>query len=144
MVDKNDIFYRSGDVFLPKGVRSFLEHYHIGDSRSVFYVSNWTGVHFLSGILTGWFLLNYQPQYDYYITGFILHTIWEFWQIFIGMTKIGTPRGQMDLVVDTVAFLIGMVVYIKLVWDPAMYTTLGYPKETNVSVAALARCPVLQ
>lgn len=104
----DDILYRSGDVFLPKSVRTVLEQYYIGNDKSVFYITNWSFVHLLSGIITGYVLIQVYPDLPYYTTGFIIHTLWEFWQIFIGMTKWKTARGQMDIVVDTVMFMIGM------------------------------------
>jgi hypothetical protein len=65
----------------------------------------------LSGILTAWILFNYLPEYDFYLTGFTIHSIWELWQILIGMTKIMTRRGVIDVFVDTVFFMAGMVIY---------------------------------
>lgn len=113
-MDRSDWIYRSGDVFLPPSVRSFLKEYWIGDDTSLFYITNWTFVHMISGIITGYILLNYFSKKDYYITGFILHTVWEFWQILIGMTKIRTLRGQIDTIVDTISFMFGMILLKKL------------------------------
>lgn len=108
----NDLLYRSGDVFLPKSVRTILERYHIGDGKSIFYITNWSFVHLLSGVLTGYVLAN--SELPYYTTGFIVHTLWEFWQVFIGMTKWKTPRGQMDIFVDTAMFMLGMFLFSRL------------------------------
>lgn len=110
----NDILYRSGDVFLPKSVRTILERYHIGDSKSVFYLTNWSIVHLVSGIVTGWVLVSYAPNLPYYTTGFAIHTLWEFWQIYIGMTPWKTARGQMDILVDTAMFMTGMFFFLPL------------------------------
>ena len=98
-----DILYRSGDVFLPKQVRTFLETYLIGGPTSIFYVSVWSFVHMLSGVLTAQFVTSS------YKTGFWIHTAWEYWQIFIGMTKYKTLRGALDIVTDTAFFMAGMV-----------------------------------
>ncbi len=106
------LVYRSGDLFLPKSVRTFLEYYHIGNDRTVLYVTNWSIVHFLSGILTGYVLIGWNVPY--YTTGFIIHTLWEFWQIYIGMTPWKTPRGQMDIFVDTAMFMAGMFLFLRL------------------------------
>lgn len=108
-MNENSLLYRSGDVFLPKPVRQFLEHYYIGNGKSVFYITNWSFVHLLSGVVTGYILLQFYPDLPYYTTGFVVHTLWEFWQIFIGMTKWKTTRGQIDIFVDTVMFMIGMI-----------------------------------
>lgn len=109
-----DLLYRSGDLFLPLWVRQILERYHIGNDRTVFYITNWSIVHLLSGVLTGYILLEKYPSLPYYTTGFIVHTIWEFWQIFIGMTKWKTARGSMDIFVDTAMFMIGMFLFLRL------------------------------
>ena len=103
--------YRSGDVFLPASVRAVLETYHIGNDKSLFYISNWSLVHFVSGIVTGYILTTYFRGWPYYTTGFVVHTLWELWQIFIGMTKWKTTRGQIDIVVDTVMFMLGMIIF---------------------------------
>jgi hypothetical protein len=106
--------YRSGDVFLPASVRAVLERYHIGNDRSLFYITNWSLVHFLSGIVTGYILYNSFPTWSYYTTGFILHGLWELWQIYIGMTKWKTLRGQIDIGVDTAMFMMGMFLFLRL------------------------------
>jgi hypothetical protein len=106
-----DILYRSGDVFLPKSVRVILETYLIGDAQSKFYISIWSFIHFGSGILTAWILANYFPASPIYKTGFWIHTAWEYWQIFIGMTKYYTFRGALDIVVDTLMFMGGMLFF---------------------------------
>ena len=103
--------YRSGDVFLPASVRAVLERYHIGNAKSLFYITNWSLVHLVSGIITGYILTTYFPSWSYYTTGFIVHGLWELWQIFIGMTKWKTTRGLIDIVVDTVMFMIGMIIF---------------------------------
>lgn len=108
-MNENTLLYRSGDVFLPKSVRRILEHYYVGNDKSVFYITNWSFVHLLSGVVTGYVLLQFYPDLPYYTTGFVVHTVWEFWQIFIGMTKWKTLRGQIDIFVDTAMFMIGML-----------------------------------
>jgi hypothetical protein len=110
----NDILYRSGDVFLPLPARVFLETYLIGNDRSLFYITYWSWVHFGSGVLTAWILLSYYPRWNFYLTGFVVHTLWEFWQIFIGMTPWKTLRGQVDIAVDTAMFMLGMVFFMGL------------------------------
>jgi hypothetical protein len=113
-VNKNSLLYRSGDVFLSPKVRKFLETYHIGDSKSLVYVTNWSFVHFLSGIFLGWILVSYFSDWNYYLSGFWIHTVWELWQIVIGMTKIHTYRGLIDVGVDTLFFMFGLLAYSKV------------------------------
>lgn len=103
-----DILYLSGDVFLPKKMRTVLERYHIGNDKSLVYVTNWSIMHFFTGFFTGILLLSFYPEYDYYWTGFWIHTLWEVWQILVSNTPWWTLRGQVDVVVDTVIFLAGM------------------------------------
>lgn len=99
-----DILCRTGDLLLPASVRRVLETYWIGNSRSLLYVTNWSLMHFLSGVLLasiGTTLLQ----------GFWIHTIWELWQMIVGNTPWWTWRGRIDLVMDTVLFLAGMAAY---------------------------------
>lgn len=98
----NTVLYRSGDAFLPRSILDYLEVYLIGNATSAFYVNVWSLVHFLSGVLTASLIT---PSLK---TGFWIHTAWEFWQIFIGMTKYTTQRGAIDVVMDTAFFMAGM------------------------------------
>jgi hypothetical protein len=106
-----EILFKSGDLFLPTPVRRFLEHYYIGTNTSLIYVSNWSLVHFFSGIMTSFLLLKYSPEKNLFITSLIIHTIWELWQILGKNTLIGTTRGQLDVLMDTAFFMGGVWVY---------------------------------
>jgi hypothetical protein len=97
--------YRSGDVFLSPAARAFLRTYIVGDDESLFYISYWSVVHMISGIV---FALLWSPKASPYMAGFAVHTCWEAWQIFIGMTPVGTARGFIDIITDTVMFMFGM------------------------------------
>jgi hypothetical protein len=108
-----DILFRSGDVFLPASVRKVLEHYYIGNDRSLVYFTNWSIIHFLSGVLLGYILITYYPNLDYYWTGFYWHTVWEVWQLFVRNTP-RTPRGFIDICVDTSMTMLGMLFYRQL------------------------------
>lgn len=103
-----DALFLSGDLFLPKSVRTVLEHYWIGNDRTLIYISNWSLIHLLSGILTGVLLMEYAPTWNYYWSGFWIHTIWEFWQIVVKNTPYWTLRGRVDVVTDTALFMGGM------------------------------------
>ena len=93
--------YRSGDLFMPTKIREFLYINIIGSDKTLFYISYWSIIHLISGILT-WIIVG-----DY-LNGFLIHTIWEFWQKIIGMT-VWDLRGGIDTLMDTVLFMIGMV-----------------------------------
>jgi hypothetical protein len=112
----HDILYRSGDLFLPDSVNKFLSTDLIGSSRDTFYISGWSILHFLSGVFIGFFYLFMKWNVRTYILNmFVLHTMWECWQILIGMSRPYTLTGRgnlMDTVVDTVLFMIGA--YIAL------------------------------
>lgn len=103
-----DLLFLSGDLFLPKRVRNVLEEYHLGNMRSLVYITNWSLLHALSGMLVGYILFHYYSEYDYYWTGFLIHTIWEVWQILVKNTPYWTLRGKVDVVVDTLMFMGGM------------------------------------
>jgi hypothetical protein len=53
--------------------------------------------------------------YYYYL--FIIHTIWELWQMLIGMSKPWKLTGDSNLIdtfVDTIFFMIGTYITLKL------------------------------
>ena len=104
-----DIIYSSGDVFLPETVKNILGMDLIGTSEKTMYVSGWSIVHLISGILSGYIYLYFKWDSSFYIYKlFILHTIWEFWQMLIGMSKPYKLTGRsnlVDTIMDTVFFL---------------------------------------
>jgi hypothetical protein len=51
--------------------------------------------------------------YEIYIITFLLHCIWEMWQIYGENTKIWTLRGKVDTLTDTVLYMFGVFVYIR-------------------------------
>lgn len=106
MIDTDSWVYRSGDVWLPPRVVRFLGTYVIGDDSTLFYITYWHGMHMLSGVLFGVLLLFYRIPSPV-LTYIGLHTLWELWQLSIGMTK-PTPRGLLDTGVDTLAGLLGL------------------------------------
>lgn len=108
-----DFLTRTGDLLLPKPVLRILEYYHIGNSKSLIYVTNWSLVHLMSGILVGYILYTYYSEYDYYWTGFWIHNAWEFWQWIIYNTP-HTLRGVLDIGMDTFLFMSGMVFFSTL------------------------------
>lgn len=111
-----DILFLSGDLFLPKSVRNVLERYYIGNDRSLVYVTNWSLIHFLSGILTAWILVTRYPGYDPLWTGFLIHTMWEIWQLAVHNTP-WTLRGVVDIGMDTLLFMIGFLAYLQVTRD---------------------------
>jgi hypothetical protein len=112
MPSLQDILFRSGDLFLPKQLRDILEYYYVGNDKSILYITNWTLIHFFSGVLVAWYLFEKMNSINVYIYSFIIHTIWELWQILGKNTPIYTLRGQVDIVVDTLSYMLGVFVYI--------------------------------
>jgi hypothetical protein len=105
------IIYNSGDVFLPEAVKNILQKDIIGSSKKTFYISGWSIVHFINGIIFGYLYLYF--KYDirsYFLTMFILHTLWELWQSIIGMAKPYKITGRsniVDTIMDTILFMCG-------------------------------------
>jgi hypothetical protein len=102
----------SGDLFLPERTKKFLYSYIIGSDNTLVYISYWSILHFISGIVCGVILLfssnkSYKIRTTYYFIGLFIHTLWELWQKFIGMTKWDL-RGVIDTVMDTAMFMGGM------------------------------------
>lgn len=116
---KDSLIYRSGDAFAPEKIRRFLSQFLIGTNTSLFYLNYWSIIHFLSGILTGLFLIRFTRSIkEYYGLGFLIHTLWETWQFIIGMSVYkGTNllRQSIDTVVDTILFMAGMVLYMYII-----------------------------
>ena len=106
-----DVIYNSGDVFLPEQVKNILGTDLIGSSKKSFYVSGWSIVHLISGIIFGYIYLYLKWDIRLYTFKlFILHTIWEMWQILIGMSKPYKLTGRsnlIDIIMDTVFFMSG-------------------------------------
>jgi VanZ family protein len=119
-IDWEDVIYRSGDVFLPKPIKEFLDTPLYESQNVSFYIHIWTIVHFMSGLLLGYIYLyaGYNKQ-KYYYNLFVIHTFWEAWQIFIGMSKPFSLTGHnniIDIFVDTIAFMLGT--YIANITKP--------------------------
>lgn len=112
-VTLNDLIYRSGDIFLPKEVRSFLSQYLIGGDTTNFYINNWSIVHFFTGLIAG-SLFRYFNVKNVLWKLLFIHIAWELWQIIIGMTPYTTLRGQVDTITDTALFMLGGLVSVKL------------------------------
>lgn len=105
------LLYNSGDVFLPKNIQNILKKGFYFDSTSTFYINGWTFLHFISGLIVGWvYLYLKKPIDNYFLKLFIIHTIWELWQILIGMShpfKITGNSNILDIIIDTLAFMLG-------------------------------------
>ncbi len=111
MLNIHNLIYNSGDVFLPEKVKHILGVDLIGSSKNTFYVSGWSLVHLLNGILFGYLYLYFKGDKRFYFYKlFILHTLWELWQMLIGMAKPYKLTGRsnlIDTIMDTVFFMIG-------------------------------------
>jgi len=109
-MDKS-LLYKSGDIFLPTKIRDFLETHIIGSYKDSIYVTYWSIFHFMMGIISGWIYLMFGYSSKYYFKAmFFLHTIWELWQVFIGMSKPNKHKGKnnrYDILLDTIFFMIG-------------------------------------
>ena len=109
-----NIIYNSGDVFLPDNIKKILSYDIIGSHKKTFYISGWSIVHFINGIIFGYLYLYFHYDKKYYIINlFILHTLWEFWQIIIGMARPYSLSGRSNLIdtfVDTIVFMTGAVI----------------------------------
>jgi len=131
-MDKDSLLFRSGDLFFGRETRRFLETFLYGSYESTIYITYWSILHFISGIITSYVLKTYMPYILHpYVIGFILHSLWELWQVYIGMSLVqfrtsqaphdGASRpwnwkghnGFTDLFMDTALFMAGMYVYYR-------------------------------
>ena len=106
-----NIIYNSGDVFLPEKVKDILGRDLIGNSKKTFYVSGWSIVHLINGIIIGYLYLYFKGDSRFYFFKlFIMHTLWECWQMLIGMAKPYKLTGRsnlIDTIMDTLFFMLG-------------------------------------
>ena len=82
----------------------------MGNDRSLIYINLWSVVHFLSGILTAYTLTSSLAVAVW------IHTAWEILQLVIGNTP-WTPRGILDVAMDTLLFLGGFLAYLQVTRD---------------------------
>jgi hypothetical protein len=106
-----NIIYNSGDAFLPEKIKKILGTDFIGTSKKTFYVSGWSIIHFINGILCGYIYLYFKGDRKLYTFRlFLIHTLWELWQILIGMAKPYKLTGRsnlIDSIMDTLFFMLG-------------------------------------
>lgn len=118
-IDLNTIIYNSGDAFLPEKIKNILGRDFIGSSEKTFYVSGWSIVHLISGIIMGYIYLYFKGDRKLYaLKLFILHTMWEFWQTLIGMAKPYKLTGRsnlIDTIMDTIFFMFGAFIVHKYI-----------------------------
>ncbi len=103
------IFYKSGDLFLPKPIVNILDFTFIGDIDKSFYINGWSILHMISGILIAYFILF--KDSNIYFKAFLIHTLWEFWQIYIGMANPFVLTGHsslVDIFIDTIFYMFGV------------------------------------
>jgi hypothetical protein len=110
----NKIAYNTGDFLLPEKIKTRLRRVYY--RNDYMYLNGWSFVHFFSGVLTGYLYLklNYDRKL-YLYKMLIIHTIWELWQMLIGMTKPYKPVGFSDFIVDTIMFMLGAIIIKRII-----------------------------
>jgi hypothetical protein len=112
------IIYNSGDFFFPKFIKNILDKNIYITQNNSFYINGWSLLHCFSGIILGAVYLYLDKGLNfYYYYLFIIHTIWELWQMLIGMSKPWKLTGDSNLIdtfVDTIFFMIGTYITLKL------------------------------
>jgi len=113
-----EIIFSSGEILLPDSVKNPLMANIIGSSKKTFYISGWSIIHIINGLIVGFLYLFF--NYDikrYAINMLIIHTCWEVWQMLIGMSKHYKLTGSnnlIDIIMDTLLFMLGAYVILKL------------------------------
>ena len=106
-----NLIYNSGDAFLPEKIKYILGIDLIGNSHKTFYVSGWSIVHLINGIIVGYLYLYFKGDNKLYTFKlFIIHTLWELWQMLIGMSnpyKLTGRSNLIDTIIDTLFFMLG-------------------------------------
>jgi hypothetical protein len=109
--------FKSGDAFLPPIITNFLYRYILGSDKTLLYVNYWSIVHMISGMIVASLLVrftHFTNKWTLYGIGFVIHSLWECWQIYIGMTNTKRLRDVLDIGTDTVFFLMGMFIVIQI------------------------------
>ena len=119
MVDLHKMIYNSGDFFMPQPVKKVLDTLLYKSYSYSFYIEIWHIVHLVTGFLLGigYIYLGYNKK-SYYLNLFIIHLIWEYWQVFIGMShplRLSYHNNLIDILVDTIIFMIGSYIAFTLV-----------------------------
>lgn len=124
-IDWKEMIYNSGDFFLPKPIKKLLDKNLYETKNYSFYISGWTFVHYFSGMLLGIYYLYLDKSVQfYYYNLFIIHTIWELWQILIGMSKpwkLTGPSNLIDTFVDTIVFMLGTYITLQIYKNIKLY-----------------------
>jgi len=124
-INLQKIIYSSGDVFLPEKVKKILGTDLIGTSKKTFYVSGWSIVHLISGIIIGYIYLYFKGDSRLYaLKLFTIHTIWEVWQMLIGMSsphKLTGRSNLIDTIMDSIFFMLGAYIILHL-WTLKSHT----------------------
>lgn len=111
MLDSN-FFRRSTDVFLPPRVVETLNRVVVGNKKTGWYVDGWSGMHVLTGLLCGVFLLALGLRgFGGFLVALLIHTVWELWQVHVGLTYIPSfnpVTNRHDALTDTAFFLLGV------------------------------------
>ena len=109
--DMYNLIYNSGDVFLPEKIKTILLTDLIGSSMKTFYISGWSLVHLMNGIIAGYLYLYFKGDSRLYTFKLlVLHALWELWQMLIGMAKPYKLTGRSNLIdtlMDTLFFMMG-------------------------------------
>ena len=117
-INWNQMIYNSGDFFFPKFIINILDKYIYVTQNNSFYINGWTLLHYFSGMILGAVYLYLDKELKfYYYKLFIIHTLWELWQMLIGMSKPWKLTGDSNLIdtfVDTTVFMIGTYITLKL------------------------------
>ena len=120
-INWKQIIYNSGDFFFPKSIKNILDKNIYMTQNKSFYINGWSVLHYCSGMILGAIYLYLDKGiYFYYYNLFIIHTIWEFWQIIIGMSKPWRLTGDSNLIdtfIDTLVFMIGTYVTLRLYYN---------------------------
>ena len=115
--DRESLVYRSGDAFLPKDVSRFLHTFVYGSYNTPVYINYWSFMHALSGVLFAALCLRFPTIFPKpYLYGFLVHCVWELWQIAIGMSRPFSAQGHngiTDIVLDTAFFMAGMAAVLE-------------------------------
>jgi hypothetical protein len=112
------IIYSSGDVFLPERIKRVLAYDLIGSHDDTFYISGWSILHLISGLIIGSLYLHFKYKVHlYFPVMFTLHISWELWQALIRMSNPHRLTGRsniVDTLMDTFLFLAGAYIAVLI------------------------------
>lgn len=99
-------------IFVPDNIKKLLAIDLIGSYDGYYYVNGWSIIHFISGLIFG--LIFIHLDIDSNENHLYFHSAWELFQIIIGDTDLTKFSKIIDVILDTIFYMIGVYFIRKI------------------------------